>query len=85
MNNRITHQLKGERYVVMVIRDDHTYVFSMEETEQAALKIVQRASQYAADRSCNFRWYDAAIVAQKVRQLIPARSTLRRIAKHESV
>ena len=48
--------LRGERFIFLY-------------DEESADSVLQMLGKFAADRSLNFNWYDAAVLSQKVRRL----------------
>lgn len=53
--------------VIALVKDSERYVFLYEDDSVAML--LATLSKFAADKSLSFTWYDAAVLAQKDRQL----------------
>ena len=65
--------MNGEINVVALVRGEEQYIFMFDEANRTeTLRILGR---YAADLELSFTWYDAAVLSQKVREMLPAKST----------
>ena len=65
--------MNGEINVVALVRGEEQYIFMFDEANRTeTLRILGR---YAADPELSFTWYDAAVLSQKVREMLPAKST----------
>lgn len=60
----------GEVNVVALVRGEEQYVFVFDEKRRTEL--LRLLGRYAADPSLSFTWYDAAILSQKIREMLPA-------------
>ena len=57
--------------VLALVRDGHRYVFLYD--DNSVDTILTTLSDYASDPELDFTWYDAAVMAQRVRSLIEQR------------
>ncbi len=65
--------MNSEINVVALVRGEEQYIFMFDEANRTeTLRILGR---YAADPELSFTWYDAAVISQKVREMLPAKST----------
>ena len=62
----------GEVNVVALVRGEEQYVFVFDEKRRTEL--LRLLGRYAADPTLSFTWYDAAILSQKIREMLPAPS-----------
>lgn len=62
--------MSGEVNVVALVRGEEQYVFVFDESRRTEL--LRMLGRYAADPSLSFTWYDAAILSQKIREVMPA-------------
>lgn len=53
--------------VLALVRDGHRYVFLYD--DDSVETILGTLSEYASDPELDFTWYDAAVLAQRVRRL----------------
>jgi hypothetical protein len=64
--------MSSEVNVVALVRGEEQYIFVFDETNRTeTLRILGR---YAADPQLSFTWFDAAVLSQRVRELLPAKS-----------
>lgn len=68
-----TGQMSGEVNVVALVRGDEQYVFVFDERRRTEL--LRLLGRYAADPELSFSWYDAAVLSQKIREMMPAHAT----------
>lgn len=54
--------------VLALVRDGHRYVFLYD--DNSVDMILTTLSDYASDPELDFTWYDAAVMAQRVRALL---------------
>lgn len=54
--------------VLALVRDEHRFVFLYD--DQSVETVLATLSQYAMDDDLEFTWYDAAMMAQKVKRLM---------------
>ncbi|MEZ6124676.1 MAG: hypothetical protein R3C49_16125 [Planctomycetaceae bacterium] len=54
--------------VLALVRDDHKFVFLYDDDSIDTL--LGTLSDYAADPELEFSWYDAAVLAQRVRSML---------------
>lgn len=54
--------------VLALVRDEHRFVFLYD--DQSVETVLATLSQYAMDEELEFTWYDAAMMAQKVKRLM---------------
>lgn len=54
--------------VIALVKDSERYVFLFDDDSIAAT--LKQFGKFAADKALNFTWYDAAILSQKMRQLL---------------
>lgn len=54
--------------VLALVRDEHRFVFLYDDTSVDTL--LATLSQYAEDPELEFTWYDAAMLAQRVRGML---------------
>jgi hypothetical protein len=62
--------MSGEVNVVALVRGEEQYVFVFDEARRTEL--LRMLGRYAADPALSFTWYDAAILSQKIREVMPA-------------
>jgi hypothetical protein len=62
--------MSGEVNVVALVRGEEQYVFVFDEARRTEL--LRLLGRYAADPELAFNWYDAAILSQKIREMMPA-------------
>lgn len=60
--------------VVALVRGEEQYIFMFDEANRT--ETLRMLGRYAADPQLSFTWYDAAVLSQRVRELIPASSVL---------
>lgn len=53
--------------VLALVRDGHRYVFLYD--DHSIETVLAQLSEYASDPELDFTWYDAAVLAQRVRRL----------------
>ncbi|MCA9064670.1 MAG: hypothetical protein KDA96_16475 [Planctomycetaceae bacterium] len=53
--------------VLALVRDGHRFVFLYD--DQSLDTVLATLSEYACDPELDFTWYDAAVLAQRVRRL----------------
>lgn len=63
--------MSGEVNVVALVRGDEQYIFMFDEANRT--ETLRMLGRYAADPELSFTWYDAAVMSQKVRELLPAK------------
>ncbi|MEI6526284.1 MAG: hypothetical protein WCP62_09675 [Planctomycetota bacterium] len=56
--------------VIALVRGEEHYVFVFDPKRRTEL--LRLLGRYAADPSMSFNWYDAAVLSQKIRELMPA-------------
>ena len=56
--------------VIALVRGEEHYVFVFDPKRHTEL--LRLLGRYAADPSMSFNWYDAAVLSQKIRELMPA-------------
>ena len=54
--------------VLALVRDEHRFIFLYD--DNSIDTVLATLSEYASDPEMEFSWYDAAILAQRVRGLI---------------
>ncbi len=59
--------------VVALVRGEEQYIFMFDEANRT--ETLRLLGRYAADPELSFTWYDAAVLSQKVREMLPAKST----------
>jgi len=62
--------MSGEVNVVALTRGEEQYVFVFDEARRTEL--LRLLGRYAADPELAFTWYDAAVLSQKIREVMPA-------------
>ena len=65
--------MNSEINVVALVRGEEQYVFMFDEANRT--ETLRMLGRYAADPELSFTWYDAAVLSQKVREMLPAKST----------
>ena len=65
--------MNGEINVVALVRGEEQYIFMFDEANRT--ETLRMLGRYAADPELSFTWYDAAVMSQKVRDMLPAKST----------
>jgi hypothetical protein len=63
--------MNGEINVVALVRGEEQYIFMFDEANRT--ETLRMLGRYAADPELSFSWYDAAVLSQKVRELLPAK------------
>lgn len=58
--------------VLALVRDEHRFVFLYD--DNSIETVLATLSEYASDPELDFTWYDAAMMAQRVRALIDERN-----------
>lgn len=53
--------------VLALVRDGHRYVFLYD--DESVDSVLTKLGEYATDPELEFTWYDAAMLAQRVRRL----------------
>lgn len=56
--------------VIALVRGEEHYVFVFDPKRRTEL--LRLLGRYAADPSMSFNWYDAAVLSQKIRDIMPA-------------
>lgn len=64
--------MSGEVSVVALVRGEEQYIFMFDEASRT--ETLRMLGRYAADPDLSFTWYDAAILSQRIRELMPAAS-----------
>jgi len=64
--------MNGEINVVALVRGEEQYIFMFDEANRT--ETLRMLGRYAADPELAFTWYDAAVLSQKVREMVPAKS-----------
>lgn len=59
--------------VLALVRDEHRFVFLYD--DNSIETVLATLSEYASDPELEFTWYDAAMMAQRVRALIDERDS----------
>ncbi|HIK93594.1 MAG TPA: hypothetical protein EYG03_16720 [Planctomycetes bacterium] len=54
--------------VLALVRDDHRFIFLYDDNSVETM--LTTLSQYASDPELEFTWYDAAMLAQRVRRML---------------
>ncbi|MEO2012897.1 MAG: hypothetical protein ABGZ53_00850 [Fuerstiella sp.] len=54
--------------VLALVRDDHRFIFLYD--DDSVETMLTTLSQYASDPELEFTWYDAAMLAQRVRRML---------------
>ena len=65
--------MNGEINVVALVRGEEQYIFMFDEANRT--ETLRMLGRYAADPELSFTWYDAAVMSQKVREMLPAKSS----------
>ncbi len=58
--------------VVALVRGEEQYIFMFDEVNRT--ETLRMLGRYAADPQLSFTWYDAAVMSQRVRELMPAKA-----------
>ena len=58
--------------VVALVRGEEQYIFMFDEANRT--ETLRMLGRYAADPQLSFTWYDAAVMSQRVRELMPAKA-----------
>ncbi len=66
--------MNGEINVVALVRGEEQYIFMFDETNRT--ETLRMLGRCAADPGLSFTWFDAAVLSQKVREMMPAKSTM---------
>ena len=56
--------------VIALVRGEEHYVFVFDPKRRTEL--LRLLGRYAADPTMSFNWYDAAVLSQEIRELMPA-------------
>jgi hypothetical protein len=62
--------MSGEVNVVALVRGEEQYIFVFDESNRT--ETLRMLGRYAADPELSFTWFDAALLSQRVRELMPA-------------
>jgi hypothetical protein len=65
--------MSDEVNVVALVRGEEQYVFVFDEARRTQL--LRLLGRFAADPELSLTWYDAAILSQKIREMMPATVT----------
>ena len=65
--------MNGEINVVALVRGEEQYVFMFDEANRT--ETLRMLGRYAANPELSFTWYDAAVLSQKVREMLPAKTS----------
>lgn len=65
--------MNGEVNVVALVRGEEQYIFMFDEANRT--ETLRMLGRYAADPELSMTWYDAAVLSQKVREMVPVKST----------
>ncbi len=60
--------------VIALVRGEEHFVFVFDPKRRTEL--LRLLGRYAADPSMSFNWYDAAVLSQKIRDLLPASNAI---------
>ena len=66
--------MNGEINVVALVRGEEQYIFMFDEANRT--ETLRMLGRYAADPELSFTWFDAAVLSQKVREMLPAKSAM---------
>jgi len=61
---------KGQVSVITLVRGEEHYVFVFH--PQKRTELLRLLGRYAADPNLSFNWYDAAVLSQRIREMMPA-------------
>jgi len=64
--------MSGEINVIALVRGEEQYIFMFDEANRT--ETLRMLGRYAANPELSFTWYDAAIMSQKVREMLPAKA-----------
>ncbi len=64
--------MSSEVSVVALVRGEEQYIFMFNESNRT--ETLRMLGRYAADPELSFTWYDAAVLSQRIRELMPAES-----------
>jgi len=59
--------------VLALVKGEEQYLFLFDDSNR--VETLRLLGRYAADPELSFSWYDAAVLSQKVREMLPAKST----------
>jgi hypothetical protein len=62
--------MSSEVNVVALVRGEEQYIFMFDEENRT--ETLRMLGRFAADGELSFTWYDAAILSQRIRELMPA-------------
>lgn len=62
--------MSSEVNVVALVRGDEQYIFMFDEENRT--DTLRMLGRFAADPDLSFTWYDAAILSQRIREIMPA-------------
>jgi hypothetical protein len=62
--------MSGEVNVVALVRGEEQYIFVFDPSRRTEL--LRLLGRYAADPTLSFNWFDAAVLSQKIREMMPA-------------
>jgi hypothetical protein len=68
--------------VVALVRGEEQYIFMFDEANRT--EMLRMLGRYAADPQLSFSWYDAAVLSQRVRELMPAKAIQSASSFHKS-
>jgi hypothetical protein len=70
-NRLMDNSVRSEQLnVIALVRGEEHYVFVFDPKRRTEL--LRLLGRYAADPTMSFNWYDAAVLSQKIRDLMPA-------------
>lgn len=64
--------MSREVNVVALVRGEEHYIFMFDETNRT--EMLRTLGRYAADPQLSFTWYDAAVLSQRIREEMPAKT-----------
>mgnify|MGYP001190410716 CR=1 FL=1 len=62
--------MSSDVHVVALVRGEEQYIFLFDENNRT--ETLRMLGRYAADPELAFTWYDAAMMSQRIRELLPA-------------
>jgi hypothetical protein len=62
--------MSSEVNVVALVRGEEQYIFMFDEENRT--DTLRMLGRFAADPELSFTWYDAAILSQRIREIMPA-------------
>ena len=60
--------------VLALVKGEERYIFLFDDNNRA--EALRTLGRYASNPELSFTWYDAAVLSQKIRKIVPAKTDL---------